>query len=552
MNTSKKPRLSQPQTLSARHAPPMRQAQQALPASKTLPALQALQIDAPARMRFALMCLALAGLALASLALLAACDRPQAGPATELRFGFISEPATLDPLSPANTADGRSILFNVFEGLVKPDPEGRHLLALAESYSMEEMGRVYVFRLRENVLFHDGAPLTQADVIFTLETAAAAGLVGMDAIESVEAVGERDLRITLRSPDPDFLPYLTVGVVRAGSADRDRVAVGTGPFRVESHTVQQSMVLRRFEYYWQENVPSLEKVTLVFLADLNAKFLALQGGSIDGAFFTAGIAHQIDRARFDVTHVYAARVQRLVLNNAAPPLDDIRVRRALNYGIDPQGIIDLVFFGYGRRAGGPVIPGLVAYYEPSLVGAYPHDPERAIALLAEAGFGEGGERGRLSLEITVPSNFTQHVDTAQVIVAQLAGIGVDASIQLVDWATWLAEVNRDRNYQVTIISVDGRTVSPRSFLDRYRSDSGSNFVNFSSADFDRVFDMAIAEADEGRRIELYREAQRILSYNAASVYIQDILGSMAFRAGAFGGVLGYPLAAIDFASMYAR
>jgi len=502
----------------------------------------------------AVACLAVASLALASSAFLASCaEREPArarGPATEMRFGFMSEPATLDPLSPSNSADGRRILFNVFEGLVKPDTKGRHLPALAESFSMEEMGRVYNFRLRENVLFHDGSPLTSADVLFTLEAAAAAGLVGLSAIESVEALGERDVRITLRHPDPDFLPNLTVGVVRAGSADRDRVAVGTGPFFIESYAVQQSLVLRRFEYYWQENAPRLDRVTVVFLADINAMFLALQGGSIDGAFFTGGIAHQLDPSRLDIVPIYTAMVQRLVLNNAAPPLDDIRVRRALNYGIDRQGIIDMAFFGRGRPAGGPVIPGLAAYYEPSLVAAYPHDPGKAIALLAEAGFGGGGEG--LSLEITVPSNYTQHVDTAQVIVAQLARIGVDASILLVDWATWLAEVNRNRNYQATVISVDGRTASPRSFLARYRSDSGSNFINFSNANFDNVFDKAVTEVDEARRVELYKEAQRILSYNAASVYIQDILGFMAFRAGAFGGAQGYPLAVIDFASMYGK
>jgi len=498
--------------------------------------------------------LALVMACIASAAFLTSCARRDArlGPATEMRYGFLSEPATLDPLSPSNTADGRNILFNVFEGLVKPDAEGRHRLALAESYSMEEMGRVYNFRLRENVLFHDGSPLTPADVRFTLETAAAAGLVGLDALESVETAGERDIRITLRYPDPDFLPNLTVGVVRYGSTDRDRNAVGTGPFFIESHTVQQSLVLRRFEHYWQEGLPRLDKVTVVFLADHNALFLALQGGSIDGATFTGGIVQQIDPARFDITPVYSAMVQRLVLNNARPPLNDVRVRRALNYGIDTGEIIDLAFFGHGRLVGGPVISGLAAYYEPSLVNAYPYNPERAVALLAEAGFGENAGGGRLSLEITVPSNFITHIDTAQVIANQLARIGVDVNIQLVDWATWLAQVNRDRNYQATVISVDGRTASPRSFLDRYRSDSGSNFMNFSNADFDRVFDMAVAETDETRRVELYREAQRILSYNASGVYIQDTLRFRVFRAGAFGGMISYPLFVTDFAAMYGR
>ena len=107
--------------------------------------------------------------------------------ANELRYGFTTEPATLDPLSPANTADGRSILFNVFEGLVRPDTEGRLLPCLAESVAIEpvnnEAGRLYIFKLRKNIRFHDGSPLTAADVKFTLETAAAANFVGFSAIE---------------------------------------------------------------------------------------------------------------------------------------------------------------------------------------------------------------------------------------------------------------------------------------------------------------------------------------------------------------------------------
>jgi peptide/nickel transport system substrate-binding protein len=467
-----------------------------------------------------------------------------------MRYGFLSEPTTFDPLSPGLSADGRSILFNVFEGLVKPDTEGRHQPALAESYTVEDGGRIYNFKLRPNVLFHDGSPLSPADVKFTLETAMATGLNGMDAIESVEISGENDVRLTLRQRDPDFLPFLTIGIVKDGSTDRDKTAIGTGPFSIEEHKVGQSLVLSRFADYWQKGVPVLEKVTIVFMSDHNALFLAMQGGSIDGAFFTGGIVQQFDPKSFDIVPVYSSMVQLLALNNAVPPFDDIRVRRAFNYAISRQEIIDAAFFGKGRPAGGPVIPGLTAYYDQSTEDDYPYDTQMAIDLLAEAGYGEGGEK--LSVVITVPSNYTMHVDTAEVIVSQLARVGVNASINRVDWATWLSDAYQSRNYQATIVSVDGRTASPRSFLDRYRSDHHSNFVNFSNTDFDSIFDRALAETDEAKRIELYKEAQRIISDNAASVYIQDILGFHVFRAGAFGGVLEYPLAVTDFAAMYGR
>ncbi|GHV94675.1 diguanylate phosphodiesterase [Spirochaetia bacterium] len=494
-----------------------------------------------------------------ALLLLVACSRqetnaPQAlQPATELRYGFTTEPATLDPLSPANTADGRSILFNVFEGLVKPDTEGRLQPCAAESWTVEQGGLVYNFTLRQGVRFHDGSILNSGDVKFTLDAAIAAGFAGFAQIEKVETQGDYTVKVNLKTPDTEFLPYITIGIVKADNADREKNVIGTGPYKIESYTVQQSLVLRKFDDYWQrflpeaKDMPHLDKITIVFLADSNALLLGLKGGSIDGASITGSIAHQLEPDRFDIVPGYSAAVQLLALNNGVKPLDDIRVRQAINYGIDVQEIIDTAFYGQGDPSGSPLIPGLAVYYEKSLVNPYPVDVDRARSLLAAAGVPNGQ---KLSLEITVPSNYTMHVDTAQVIVGQLAKIGIDASIKLVDWATWLSDVYRNRKYQATIISLDAQNVSPRSFLSRYHSGSGSNFINFKSADFDRVYNAALAEADDEKRAALYREAQRIISANAASVYIQDIFYFKAFRGGIYGGVLNYPLFAIDFASMY--
>ncbi|GHV66491.1 diguanylate phosphodiesterase [Spirochaetia bacterium] len=465
----------------------------------------------------------------------------------ELRYGFSSEPATLDPLSPSNTADGRSILFNVFEGLVKPDTDGRLLPAAAESWTVEQGGLVYNFRLRPGVKFHDGSLLTSADVKFTLDTAIAANFAGFTDIAGVETQGDLGLRVTLKAPDPEFLPYITIGIVKAATADREKNPIGTGPFKIESYTVQQSLVLRKFDDYWQKGLPALEKVTVVFLADSDALLLGLQGGSLDGASVTGGLIPQLDPRRFDIVPGYSASIQLLALNNAAPPLNDARVRRAINYAVDVGEIIDTAFYGNGEASGSPLIPGLEVYYDKSLKNPYPADIARAKALLAEAGYGEGGKK--LSLEITVPSNYTMHVDTAQVILEQLARAGIEGSIKLVDWATWLSDVYRGRQYQSTIISLDANNVSPRSFLARYQSSSGSNFINYKDANFDRIYQAVLTEPDEQKRISLYREAQRIISENAASVYIQDIYSFKAFRGGAYEGVKNYPLYVIDFASI---
>ena len=142
------------------------------------------------------------------------CSRRESGPArTELRFGLATEPVTFDPLNPANTADGRSILFNVFEGLVKPDSYGNLIPAIAESYEREETALAYVFTLRPGVLFHDGTALSPSDIVFSLNTAIRARFSGLDNIEGIEITPQGKIRISLKEPDPEFLPYLTIGIV---------------------------------------------------------------------------------------------------------------------------------------------------------------------------------------------------------------------------------------------------------------------------------------------------------------------------------------------------
>ncbi|MDR3335325.1 MAG: ABC transporter substrate-binding protein [Treponema sp.] len=461
----------------------------------------------------------------------------------ELRFGMTTEPATLDPLNPSNSADGRSILFNVFEGLVKPDAEGNLQMAIAEKYTISPDARVYEFTLRQGVKFHDGTEVTAEDVVFTLNTAIKNLFDGFTGIEQVEISADRGIKITLKAPDPEFLPYLTIGIVPRNNPDREANPIGTGPFSIARYTTQQSLVLVKNPAYWQ--LPHLDEVTYIFVADSDALLLALQGGTIQAASITGSLLQQLDARSFDFVSTPSNAVQLMALNNAVKPLEDKRVRQAINYGVDIPQIIDAAFFGQGSPSGSPLIPGLTKYYDTSLKNPYSRDIPKARSLLAAAGYEQG-----FSLEITVPSNYTMHVDTAQVLVNQLGAIGITATIRLVDWATWLSDVYRGRHYQATIISLDAPNVSPRSFLSRYRSDANNNFVNFHSPAFDQVYDAVLIEPDEGKRVALYQEAQRILSEEAASVYIQDIMHFNTFSKGAFGGVVNYPLYVFDASTIY--
>ncbi|MDR2518988.1 MAG: ABC transporter substrate-binding protein [Spirochaetaceae bacterium] len=474
----------------------------------------------------------------------AACAKNKAPPPQgELRFGIATEPRTLDPLNPAaHTADGRSILFNVFEGLVKPAPDGTLKPAAAQSWAVEQEGLVYEFRLRPELTFHDGSPVTLEDAAFTLETAAAARFNRLDQIEEVAVTPQNTLRITLKTPDMEFLPYLTVGVVPKNNPDREKNPIGAGPFAVAAYETQRSLSLVKNPRYWQEGLPYLDKITYVFIPDSAAQVLALRGGAIDSAALTGALLQQLDLSEFDAPSRHSSAVQLLALNNKAPPLNDLRVRQAIHYAVDAQEIIDAAFYGQGEPSPSPLIPGLHEYYQAGL--GYPADPQKARSLLAEAGYAGG-----FPLEITLASNYTMHIDTGQVLVNQLARVGITASITLVDWGAWLSQVYYGRNYEATIISLDAPVVSPRGFLERYQSGAASNFVNFASPRFDAVYEGILRETGDARRRELYKQAQRIILEDAASVYIQDILEFVVFPKGKFSGMVDYPLYVVDFSTI---
>ena len=461
----------------------------------------------------------------------------------EFIYGMSTEPNSLDPYK-TETADTRRILFNVFEGLVRPDTNGNLQPAVAESFKVSDDALSYIFTIRKGLKFHNGNEVTADDVKYSLDTAIAAGLEGFDAVASVEVADVATVEITLKAPDPDFLPYLTTPVIPVDYTDQGSHPIGTGPFKFESYTPQQSLVLTKNDDYWQEELPYLDKVTFKFEADTNALLLDLQAGSIDSASLDNATAEQLSAEDFTFYDQNSNSVQQLSLNNAVKPFDDVRVRRAISYAVDPDEIIALAVSGKGVRVGSPVIPGLKTYYNDNLTNTYPKDLDKAREFLAQAGYPDG-----FSFTITVPSNYQVHVDTAQVIVNELQAIGVTADIQQVDFPTWLERVYTGRQYEATIISVDGTTLSPRSFLSRYVSTASNNFVNYKSADYDALYTQAQSEPDAGRRADLYMQAQQLLSKDAASVYIQDITNVSVLRKG-FEGLLSYPLYVFDVSTIY--
>lgn len=465
----------------------------------------------------------------------------------ELTVGITADlDASLDPHVSSSSAGTREILFNVFEGLMKPDAEGNMVPAVAESYEVNDAADEYTFTLRKGVKFHNGNEVTVGDVVYSLTRAAGletgeplvSDVAGITAVEGDEAAGT--VKVTLSAPDTEFLAHITTAILPEGVDHADQ-AIGTGPFKLTERKVQESVTLEKFADYWGEPA-YLDKVTMKVIDNAETLVMSLKSGAIDMA--THLISSQVNELPdMNIIEGSSNAVQGLYLNNAFEPFQDVRVRQALCYGIDRQGILDLAFDGYGTLVGSSMFPAFGKYFVDELTTHYTYDPEKAKALLAEAG------QSDLSFTITVPSNMQQHVDTAQVIVEQLKAIGVTATINQVDWETWKKETYGERKYEGTIVSFDAHGVAASDMLARFQSDHAKNISNFASEAYDAKYKEATSTTDDAVQTAAFKECEKILTEEAANVYIQDVASFVALAKG-FDGFQFYPLYVCDFSTIY--
>ena len=468
-------------------------------------------------------------------------------PGGEITVGIAQDlDDSLDPHK-MTAAGTREILFNVFEGLVKPDENGNLLPAVASDYTISDTGDTFTFTLREGVKFHDGSAVTVGDIVYSISRVAGLDtgkplIAAFSAVASVEATDEKTVVIKTTTPYLEFLSYLTAAIIPEGSDPADGL-IGTGPFKYVSRKAQENIVIERFDGYWGEPA-YLDKVTFKIIENANMLVMSLKSGAIDlCTHLTALQAAELGKD-YCVAEGSMNLVQAMYLNNAYGPLQDVRVRQALCFAVDRAQILNLVNDGMGSPLGSSMYPAFGKYYK-DMSGYYDHDIEHAKALLKDAGYENG-----FDLTITAPSNYQIHVDTAQVIAEQLKAIGVNCTIDTVEWSAWLENVYQKRDYQATVVGFDtSAAMTAQSLLARFQSESGKNVCNFSSADYDKAYASAIAATDEAEQIGWYADCQCILAEEAAAVYIQDPADLVGMRPGLAGYVF-YPIYVMDLSKVY--
>jgi len=439
-----------------------------------------------------------------------------AAPPDALVMGMVLEPPHLDPTAGAAGAIDEVVYANVFEGLTRIGPDGSVLPALAERWEVSDDGLTYTFHLHQGVTFHDGTAFTAEDAAFSLNRAMAEESVNAQkglfaAIESVEAVDSHTLVVHLSHPQGRFLFNLGWGdavMVAPESAGTNKVnPIGTGPFRFVEWVQGDHVDLAVNPEYWGE-APALKTATFRFISDPAAALAAMMAGDTDAfANFPApeGLLVLGGDPRFSVVIGSTEGETILALNHRHPPLDDLRVRRAISHAIDRQALIDGAMFGNGTPIGSHFAPHHPAYVD--LTGMYPYDPEQAKALLAEAGIAPGSLS--LTLHLPPPSYARRG---GEIAAAQLKAVGITVEIIPVEWAQWLELVFRGHDFDMTVVS----HTEPLD-IDIYARDD--YYFGYNNPAFNTLMDTLDVTVDPNARDDLYRKAQTILAEDAVNGFL---------------------------------
>ena len=463
-----------------------------------------------------------------------------------ITVGLQLEPPHLDPTSAAAGAIDQVLYTNVFEGLTRFAEDGSIVPGLAKSWTISPDGRTYTFTLHQGVRFHDGSAMDAADVKFSLDRARADDSTNAQkplfaGIVDVEAVAPDTVAVTLAEANGQFLFNMAWGdaviVSEESVAGIKTSPVGTGPFTMDRWQKGDRIILKRYPAYWGGK-PALAEVTFRFISDPNAAHAALMAGDID-AFSNYPAPETLSAfeadPRFNVVSGSTEGETILAINNGAPPLNDMRVRAAIAHAIDREALIGGAMFGYGTPIGTHFAPHHPDYEDLTALSEY--NPERAKRLLAEAGLANGFET---TLKLPPPSYARRG---GEIIQAQLAGVGITARIETLEWAQWLEQVFRGKDYGLTIVS----HTEPFDINIYARPDY---YFQYDSPDFQELMAAMNRSNDEVERRELARKAQRMIAEDHVNAFLFQLPQINVVNAKVKGMWENAPTQATDMTAVY--
>ena len=448
----------------------------------------------------------------------------------------VGVPQTINPLLSFGNELDRDLTGLIFQGLVSLNERGEPAPSLAERWEISPDQLEYTFHLRPGVRWHDGAPFTAADVVYTVGVLQSDAFANSGAPAStylsqlwrsvtIEQLDDSTIRFRLQQPLASFLSEATIGILPAHLWSAVPVAeisqsalnlqpVGTGPWRLAGLTA----LTARLEPnpYWSGQAPFLEAIEFRFFPDYTSAFSAFQAGEVDGVSrivpqdLTAAQASQ-DMTVFTAPLAGESFVYFNLTSSTAPFLADKRVRQALSLALDKPKLIDEALNGQGVPADGPFMPGTWAYApqqlpQPSL--------QQAAQLLADAGWADNDGDG-VRDQNDVPLSFELVGDNEavlQALASQWRQIGVDARPKVVDITSLATELLSPRRFDaaVTHWQLSGDP-DPYPLWHSTQIENGQNYTGWSNLQADLLMEQGRAVTDPGLRLQLYGEFQKIFA-----------------------------------------
>ncbi|MBC7236719.1 MAG: peptide ABC transporter substrate-binding protein [Chloroflexi bacterium] len=458
--------------------------------------------------------------------------------------GVVGNPRTINPVLCHTNPVDQDLCALLFTGLTRANEKGEIVPDLAERWDISDNGTAYTFYLRPDVLWHDGAPFTADDVVFTVNTMQNPGFQGVPYLSElwrtvvVERVDTYTVRFILREPFAPFLDYTTVGILPVhilGSTPVEALAesqfsavpVGTGPLQVAEVSARRILLVANPHFYRSQ--PYIERVEFRFYPDEAAVFAARSRGEVDG------IAHVLPEylrqvGQDDGLTLYSAPLSGynlVYLNLDRGIFQDRAVRQAMLWALDREKLVDEILDGQGVVLHSPILPHSWAY-DPD-VPKYGYDLRKAKTVLEEAGWfdddGDGvRERGPLKLEFTLVTNEDDplRVRLIYAISEQWAAAGIHAIPQTVSWEKLVGQMLRLRRYDAALGSWQNLPPDPDLYPYWHSSqvsEDGLNFANYMSEQADRLLEDGRSTHHREERIELYRRFQELFAQDVPSILL---------------------------------
>jgi peptide/nickel transport system substrate-binding protein len=497
--------------------------------------------------------------------LLAGCEQQQAtvpaeGEAAKPAYGdtfieaSIAEPNNLLPVLSSDSASS-DINNKVYNGLIRYDKNLELEGELAESWEISEDNLSFTFHLRKGVTWHDGAPFTSADVLFTYQMYINPDVPTSYAedflqVAKAEALDDYTFRVTYEKPYAPALeswgtsihPKHLLEGQDVTKSPLSRSPIGTGPYRFVKWDAGEKIELTANPDYF-EGKPYIRRIVYRVIPDTSTQFLELKAGNLDFMGLTPiQYKTQTDAAnfsrKFNKYRYLSFSYTYLGYNLTKPLFQDKRVRQALSYAIDKQELIDGVLLGLGQAATGPYKPDTWVYN--SEVRRYEYDPEKSRALLAEAGWVDSDKDGVLDkdgekLAFTIVTNQGNDLrsKTAEIIQRRLKEVGITVEIRIVEWATFLKEFIFPGNFDATILGWSGGP-EPDQYNIWHSSKTAPrelNFVKYSNKDVDDLLEKGRRTFAQAERKAIYDRFQEILAEEQpyTFLYVGEALPVVAKR-----------------------